>query len=63
MLSRNKFINKSKYLEDLNLKDVDYSLIIRLQMTILSLIRNGKLKDDSWKINILNEKRNYLNMQ
>ena len=60
MLSRNKFINKSKYLEDLNLKDVDYSLIIRLQMTILSLIRNGKLKDDSWKINILNEKKELL---
>lgn len=59
-LLRGKLISKSKYLEDLNLEDVEYSKIIRLQMSILSLIRNNKLKDSEWKINLLREKQNLI---
>lgn len=55
ILYRGKIIKKSEYLTNLNLSEREYSLIIRLQMTILALIRNDIIKDDEWKINLLGE--------
>lgn len=53
LLQRGEKITQSKTLKQHNLEDNDLKEIIRLQMCILSLLRNGKLKDNYWNINYI----------
>lgn len=54
LLQRGTVISKGKYLSTKELEDKELKEIIRLQLCILSLIRNNRLKDKKWSINYIN---------
>lgn len=60
ILQRGDVVRKSSYLDNLSLSDKEYSEIYKLEMTILSLIKNNVLKDDEWIINYINRDINML---
>lgn len=62
LLQRGNLIKQSKYLKEKNLLDDELKVIYRLELTILSLIRNNKLKDNYWNINYINGDIKLLNI-
>ena len=62
LLQRGNLIKQSKYLKEKNLLDEELKVIYRLELTILSLIRNNKLKDNYWNINYINGDIKLLNI-
>lgn len=60
ILQRHQIIKKSSFLESLSLQDEEYQEIIRLEMLVLTLLKNGLLNDDKWQINYLEGKVNLL---
>lgn len=53
LLQRGPVVSKGKHLNSKNLDDKELKEIIRLQLCILSLIRNNRLKDKKWSINYI----------
>ena len=53
ILQRNRFIEKSKYLEKQCLSDEETRIVGRLEALLLTLVRNGQMGDSEWKINYL----------
>ncbi len=60
LLQRGILIKQSKKLLEKNLSDNELKIIYRLELAILSLIRNNKLKDKYWNINYVNGDINLL---
>lgn len=57
MLLRNQIVRPSDYLKTLDLTNSDLSEIIRYQMVLLLLIKNNKLGNSDWRINIINRSK------
>ena len=53
-MQRGQKINKSDFLLQNNFNDKELKEIIRIQMLILHLIKNDRLKDSVWRINYVN---------
>lgn len=60
ILQRGIVIKKSSFLEAKSLSDRDLKEVFRLELTLLSLMRNNKLKDKKWTINYLGGKKENL---
>lgn len=54
LLQRGRVVSQGTILRQKHLTDKDLKEIFRLQMCILSLLRNNRLKDKYWKINYIN---------
>lgn len=54
LLQRGRVVSQGTILRQKYLTDKDLKEIFRLQMCILSLLRNNRLKDKYWKINYIN---------
>ena len=54
LLQRGRVVSQGSILRQKHLTDKDLKEIFRLQMCILSLLRNNRLKDKYWKINYIN---------
>lgn len=54
LLQRGYVVSKSKLLKNYQLDDKSLKEIFRLEMCILSLMRNNRLKDNYWNINYIN---------
>ena len=54
LLQRGRVVSQGSILRQKNLTDKDLKEIFRLQMCILSLLRNNRLNDKYWKINYIN---------
>lgn len=54
LLQRGYVVNSSKLLKKYQLDDKSLKEIFRLEMCILSLLRNNRLKDNYWNINYIN---------
>lgn len=61
-LIRGRYIQPSQYLITLNLNESEYRKVYQLEILILSLIRNNRLDDKKWEINIINASLTYLNI-
>ena len=53
LLQRGRVVSQGSILREKHLTDKDLKEIFRLQMCILSLLRNNRLKDKYWKINYI----------
>lgn len=54
ILQRGNLVTISSYLKEKRLSDDELKYIYRIEMTILSLIRNNKLNDKYWNLNLIN---------
>ena len=61
-LIRGSKIEPSQYLKSLELRKSELVKIYKLQISILALIRNGVLRDENWRINLINSSISYLNI-
>lgn len=62
LLQRGRFVRKSNILSKYNLSDEQLKEIYRLELCILSLLRNNKLKDKYWNINYINGSLDNINI-
>lgn len=53
LLQRGEVVSKGKYLSTKELNDNELKEVIRLQLCILALVRNNRLKDKKWSINYI----------
>lgn len=53
-LIRGKNIRLSSYLDSLNYSSDEYNLIYKVEISFLSMLRNGLLEDNIWTINVIN---------
>ena len=61
-LIRGRYIQPSQYLITLNLNETEYRIVYQLEILVLSLIRNNRLDDNQWDLNIINSSLTYLNI-
>lgn len=62
LLQRGQLIKISEFLKEQSLSDNDLKEICRLQMLILTLLKNDVLKDSIWRINYINGKKELLKL-